>query len=76
MDSIFNLIFLVVEKMVANARLLEFTALGFTVNIFDFFLGLFVLGSLLPILFVMTDHYSGRVGGLISNAVSERIRRK
>lgn len=59
MDSVFDFIFTTLRDYVEVMKQFKIEAYGFTVNVFDFLVGLLILANLLPIFFVSRDTRSG-----------------
>lgn len=59
MDNVFSFILYTIRGYVDVVSQFEFTAYGYTVNIYDFMIGLLILANLLPIFFVTRSYRSG-----------------
>lgn len=59
MDNVFAFIFETLAGYIDVIKRFEISAYGYSVNVFDFFLGLLVLANLLPIFFVTRNTKSG-----------------
>lgn len=75
MDSVLDLLFQAFADFVMISEKFRFTALGFTISLWDFYLALFVLSCVLPIFFVLYRKTNDSAG-LFADSVSERVHKK
>lgn len=73
MDQFFSLLFSSLSQIVSILQSFQFSALGFTISLWDFELAIFVLSVLAPLLFAVK---SPRVGSVLNSLHSERNDKK